>query len=93
MKKAYRKLALLSHPYKKNHPQVSAVMRMITESMEGSEDSFRYNYAMSEQEEDIQCQEEAWREDEIIRKAKEESEVQKKKAEINVCMNMEQQVS
>ena len=47
-------MALRSHPGKNNHPQASAVMRMINEAMEGLEDLFCYIDAMREQEEDIQ---------------------------------------
>ena len=46
-------------------------MRMINEAKEVLEDILRYNDAMMEQDEDLQRQEEAWREDKRIRKAKE----------------------
>ena len=44
-------------------------MRMINEAKEVLEDLLRYNDAMMEQDEDLQRQEEFWREDERIRKA------------------------
>ena len=47
-------------------------MRMINEAKEVLDDLLRYNYAMRGQQEDLQRQEEAWREDEIIIKAQEE---------------------
>ena len=49
---------------------------MINEAREGLEDVLCHNYAMwstQEREEDLQRQEEAWREDEIVRKAREEA--------------------
>ena len=92
-KKSYRKLALRCQPDKNNHPQTSAVMRMINKANEGLEDLLHYNDAMRGKEEDLQCQEEAWREDERIRKAQEKAEEQKKHAEIDACMNKEQQVT
>ena len=49
---------------------------MINEAKEGLEDVLRHNDAMRrthEIEEDLQRQEEAWREDEQIRKAQEEA--------------------
>ena len=46
LKKAYRKLALRSHPEKNKHPQDSAVMRMINEAKEGLEDLLCYNDTM-----------------------------------------------
>ena len=49
---------------------------MINEDNQGLEDVSLHNYAMGrtqEREEDIQRQEEAWREDKRIRKAQEES--------------------
>ena len=45
-----------------------------------------------EREEDIQHQEEAWREDERFRIAQEESEERNKQVEMDNCMNKEQQV-
>ena len=36
------------------------MMRMINEAKEGLEDLLCYNYAMMEQEEDLQRQEESW---------------------------------
>ena len=47
-------------------------MRMINKAKEGLEDLLHYNDAMEEQEEDIQRQEEAWKEDNRIMKAQEE---------------------
>ena len=61
-------MALRFHPDKNKHPQDSAVMRMINEAKEVLEQLLRYNDEMREQEEDSQCQEEAWREDKRIRK-------------------------
>ena len=52
----------------------------------------RHNYVMREQEEDLQHQEETWREGKRISKAQEEAEEQKKQAEMYACMNTEQQV-
>ena len=49
-----------------------------------------YNDAMREQEEDLQRQEEAWKEDERMMKAQEEVEEQKKQADIDAFMNKEQ---
>ena len=49
-------------------------MRMINEAKEVLEYLFRYNDTMMEQEEDLQRQEEACREDKKIRKAQEEAE-------------------
>ena len=46
MKKAYRKVALRSHPDKNNHPQASAELRMINEATEGLEDLLCHNDAM-----------------------------------------------
>ena len=49
---------------------------MIQDAKQGLEDVLRHNDPMGrsqEREEYIQCQEEAWREDEQIRKAQEES--------------------
>ena len=46
---------------------------------------------MREQEEDLQRQEEAWREDKRIRKSQEEAE-EPKKSEMKACRNKEQQV-
>ena len=66
-KKAYCKLALRSHPGKNKHPQASATFRMIREANQGLEDLLRNIDAMGrtqEIEEDLQRQEEAWREDE-----------------------------
>ena len=68
---------------------------MINEAKKGFEDVLRHNYAMGrtqEGKEDLQRQEEAWREDERIRKAQEEAEEQKKQAEMDACMNIKQQV-
>ena len=48
-------------------------MRMVSEAKEGLEELLCYKVAMMEQEEDFQRQEEAWREDERIRKAQEEA--------------------
>ena len=45
-----------------------------------------------EREEDLQRQEEAWREDKRIRKSHEEAEEQNKQAEMYACMKKEQQV-
>ena len=45
-----------------------------------------------EREEDIQRQEEYWREDKRVRKSQEEAEERKKQAEMDACMNKEQQV-
>ena len=59
-------MSLQSHPDKNNHPQASAVMRMINKAKEGLEDLLRYNDAMKEQEEYIKHQEEAWREDNFL---------------------------
>ena len=67
-------MALRYHPDKNKHLQASAVMRMINEAKEGSEDLLYYNDEMREQKEDLQCQEEYWREDERIRNSQEESE-------------------
>ena len=67
LKKANRKLALRSHPEKNKHTQASANFRMINEDKQGLEDVLRHNDSMrrtQEIEEDIQRQEEAWREDE-----------------------------
>ena len=44
-------------------------MCMINEAKEGLEDLLCYNDAMREQEEDIQRQEESWREDKLISKS------------------------
>ena len=55
----------------------------------------RHNDAIrrtQEREEDLQRQEEAWREDERIMKAHEKVEEQNKQAEIDACMNKEKQV-
>ena len=65
---------------------------MINEAKEGLEDWLHYNYAMREQEEDLQLQEESWKEEELIRKAQEEAEEQHKQSEMDACMNKEQQV-
>ena len=46
-------------------------MRMINQAKEGLEDLLSYNDAMMEKEEDLQRQEESWREDKQIRKAQE----------------------
>ena len=67
-------------------------MCTINNDKEGLEDFLRYNDAMREQEEDIQSQEEAWREGKGISKAQEESEKLKKQAKMNTHMNKEQQV-
>ena len=48
-------------------------MQMINESKEGLEDLLRYNDAMRGKYEDLQRQEEAWREYKQIRKGQEES--------------------
>ena len=67
LKKAYRKLAIRSHPDKNKHPQASAAFRMINEANQGLEDALCHNYAIGrtqEREEDLKRQEEAWREDE-----------------------------
>ena len=45
-----------------------------------------------EREEYLQHKEEAWREDEGVRKAQKEAEEQKKESEMEVCMNKEKQV-
>ena len=45
-KRAYRKLALQSHPDKNKHPQASSVMRTINKAKEVLEELFRYNDAM-----------------------------------------------
>ena len=71
MKKAYRKLALQSHPDKNRHSQASDVMHMINDAKERLGDLLRHNDAMREKEEDIQHQEEAWREVKQISKSKE----------------------
>ena len=94
-KKAYCKLALQSHPDKNKHQQASDAFCMINESKKGLEDILRHNYAMrrtQEIEEDLQRQEEAWREYEQIRKAQEETEERNKQAEMGACMNKYQQV-
>ena len=80
MKKTYHKLDIQYHPDKNKHPKASAVMHMINEAKEGLEDLLRYNYTMREQEEDIQYQHDYWREDELIRKAQEETQEQKKQS-------------
>ena len=67
---------------------------MINEAKQGLEDILRHNDAMSrnqEREEYLQRQEENWREDKRISKEQEESEEQNKRAEMNACMNNEQQ--
>ena len=90
LENAYRKLALWSHPDKNKHPQASDDFRMINEANQGLEDVLCHNDAMrrnQEREEDLQCQEEAWREDERISKAQKEAEEQKKQAEIGDCVN------
>ena len=92
IKKAYRKLVLRYQPDKNKHPQDSSGMCMINEAKEGLEDLLCYNDATWEQEEDIQHQEEACREEERIRKSQEEAEELKKKAETDACMNKEQHV-
>ena len=68
-------------------------MRMINEAKEGLEDLLCYNDTIREQEEDLQHQEEAWREDERISKAQEEVEERKQQAEMETCMNKKQQVT
>ena len=68
------------------------MMRMINKDKEGLEELLCYNDTMMEQDEDLQHQEEAWREDKRIKKAQEESEEHKKQAEMDACVNKEQQV-
>ena len=68
------------------------MIRMINEAKEGLKDLLCYNYAMREEEEDLQLQEEGWREDKRIGKAQEEAEEQNKQAEMDACMNKEKQV-
>ena len=83
MKKAYRILALRCHPDKNKHPQASAGFCMINEAKEGLECVLCNNYAIrrtQEREEDLQHQEEAWREDEKIRKSQGETEERNKQA-------------
>ena len=66
---------------------------MIREANQGLEDLLRNIDAMGrtqEIEEDLQRQEEAWREDEWIRKSQEEPEERKKQYEMYACMNKEQ---
>ena len=90
LKITYCKLALRSHPDKNKHPQASANFCMINETNQGLEYVLRHNAAMrrtQEIEEDLQYQEEYWREDKRIRTAQEESEEQKKQAEMDACMN------
>ena len=68
---------------------------MINEDKQGPEEVLRHNEAMrrtQEREKYLQCQEEAWRKDEQIRKLQEEAEEQKKKSEMDACTNKEQQV-
>ena len=68
---------------------------MMNENKQGLEDVLRHNDAMrrtQEREEDLQCQEEAWRKDKQLRKAQEEVEERKKKSEMDACINREQQV-
>ena len=68
---------------------------MINEAGQGLEDVLHQNYVMrgtQEREEYFQRQEEAWREGEGISKAQEEAEERKKQAEMDACMNKEQQV-
>ena len=43
LKKAYRKLALRSHPGENKHPQASAAFCMINEANQGLEDVLRHN--------------------------------------------------
>ena len=55
----------------------------------------RHNDSMrstQEIEENIQLQEESWREGKRIRKSQEEAEERKKQAEMDACTNKEQQV-
>ena len=69
---------------------------MINKDKQGLEDILRHNYAMrrtQERDDDLQCKEEAWREDEQIRISQEESEEQNKQAEMDACTNMAQQFS
>ena len=69
-------MALGSHPDKNNFPQASSDFCMIIKANQGFGDVLRHNDAMRRtrgREEYIQCQEEAWREDEQIRKSQEES--------------------
>ena len=76
LKKAYLKLALQSHPEKHKHPKAFASFCMIKEAKQGLEDVLRHNDKMrrtQETDEDIQRQEEYWRENEWIRKSQEEA--------------------
>ena len=77
LKKGYFKLAFRSHLDKNKHSQASASFRMIKKDKQVLEDILRYNDAMRRNQEieaDLQRQEEAWREDKLIRKSQEEAE-------------------
>ena len=81
LEKAYRKLALRSHPDKNKHPQASADFLMINEAKQGLKKVLCHNDAMRRNQErgvDIQRQEEYWRDKEKIMIAQEESEEPKK---------------
>ena len=67
-------MAIRSHPDKNRHPQASADSCMINKAKQGLVDVFRHNDTImrtQEIKEDLQRQEEAWREDKLIRKAQE----------------------
>ena len=68
---------------------------MINEASKELEDILRQTYSErrnQKRQEYLQRQEEAWREDEQVRKAQEEEEERKKQAEMDACMNIKQQV-
>ena len=68
---------------------------MINEAKQVLEEVLRHNDAIRRTQEIegyLQRQEEAWREDERIRKAQEEAEERKKQAKMDACMNKKQQV-
>ena len=68
---------------------------MIQDPKQGLEDILRHNYTMrrnQEREEDLQRQEEYWREKDWIRKIQEEAEERKKQAETDAYMKKEQKI-